>query len=363
MSLYKPHFEIRNNILEYMKNSLSKIEGSYNYDIASAVSFEMEQSYADVDDLASELVPWTVSREPYLTFHMLSFGLERISDTKAVGTINVEGSPFSTLPIGAIVVSRLSQRYATTSTLILDAYGKGSVGIEAVVGGFKGNCGIGDINGVEIVLSNIDKVYNAEPITGGADIETVESCIARMKEKASVPAHSGNKNNYKIWVKETGGVGKVAVVGAGEGSVPPGSVWIYFSTSTGDVPSEQQVADVQEYLNNEDRIPVCANVKVYPFEPLITNFHFDSITVSKGSITEEEFIAKFKSDVKIAYATDGFILSNLVPLSKISALVFGITGVVLYDNLKINGSTSNIPLAFNQTPIVGEVVIDSFVEV
>lgn len=363
MSFFKPHFEIRNNILQYMKNNLSKGEGSYNFDVASAVSFEIEQAYMDADDLAKELVPWTVTRDPYLTFHMLSFGLERLTQTKAKGSITVEGKAFSVIPEFSVVLSRLGQRYITQGNLILNANGVGKVTIEAEVGGEDGNCGVGDINSFELVLTNAEKVYNEEPITGGAEIETVESCIQRMKEKASVPSHSGNKNNYKQWVKETGGVGKVEVVGAGEKEVPAGTCHVYFSTSTGEIPSSKQVEFVQNYLSREDKVPVCANVIVYPFVALETNFHFDYVTVKTGSITKEEFIQTFSDGVRLAYATDGFIVSDTVPLSRISALTYGIEGVVLYDNLTVNGATSNIPLAFNEVPIVGTVTVDSFLEV
>ena len=41
----KTVYEIRNNILNYMKNELSKIEGSYNFDIASAIAQELGTSY------------------------------------------------------------------------------------------------------------------------------------------------------------------------------------------------------------------------------------------------------------------------------------------------------------------------------
>lgn len=363
MSLYKPHFEIRNNILNYMENNLSKGEGSYNFDIASAVSFEISDAYLNTDDLAKELVPWTCTRDPYLTFHMISYGLTRLEATKAKGSITAVGSPFSIVPEGSIVLSRLGVKYITLDTMIFSASGIATSSIEAIEGGEVGNCGVGDITKFELVLTNVEKVYNEEAITGGAAIESVESCIARMKEKASVPSHSGNKNNYRQWVKETGGVGKIEVVGSGEHGVAPGHVEIFFTTSTGEIPSEEQVAYVQNYLNREDRIPVCASVLVKPFVELTTNFHFDSVSVRTGSITKEEFITSLTDAVRLAYATDGFITSNVVPLSRISALVFGINGVVLYDNLTVNGATSNIPLEFNEAPIVGTITIDNFVEV
>ena len=82
-----------------MKNTLSKIEGSYNFDIASAVAQELGTTYADVEDLQKELFPWTCTREPYLTYHLMCYGLTRLGATKATGTITITGKNTSLIPV------------------------------------------------------------------------------------------------------------------------------------------------------------------------------------------------------------------------------------------------------------------------
>lgn len=360
----KEYYEIRNNILNYMTNNLSKIEGSYNYDVATAVSKELATSYDDMSDLELELFPWTVTKEPYLTYHLMCYGLTRLGETKAVGEVTFTGDVATLIEEGTVVISTVGQQYITTTNAVIASNNKVTVPIEAVNGGIAGNCGIGDITTFEIVLNGVNSVTNTESVSGGAAIETVESCISRMKAKASLPSHSGNKNQYKAWVKEVGGIGRVNVIGAGEEGVPAGSVDIYFNNYDGTIPNTQQVADVQNYLSTEDRIPVNDNTTVKAFTALDLNFSFDSVTTD-GSITENEFIAEFENQVTLALATDNFLYlsgnNGIVSLSKLSNLALDIDGVVLFDNLTINNQTANITFNYNETPVLGTVEVTSYV--
>ncbi len=362
--LFKNAYEIRNNILNFMKNNLSKIEGSYNFDIASAVAQELETSYKDVDDLEKELFPWTCTKEPYLSYHLMCYGLTRLSNTKAIGEITITGKVTTLIAEGTIVVSRLGEKYKTLENAVIGSSGEVTVNIEAVNGGTNGNCAIGDITGFEIETSDIYSVTNKESITGGAPEETVESAKERMKEKASIPAHSGNKNNYIQWVEEVGGIGKVSVYGPSDSvGVPAGDVHIYFTTYDGQIPSGEQITQVTNYLNETNKRPVGSNLVVKAFEKLTTNLTFAEVTVKKGSITEEEWKAQLKQQVQLGYTTKDFIVANTVPYAKIGSLALGIEGTIVFDDFKINGTTSNISIAYNQAPVMGDVIITKFTEV
>lgn len=359
----KQAYEIRNNILNNMNNVLMKNEGSYNFDIASAVAKEMESNYIDLEDLKLQMFPQTVSREPYLSYWLAIHGLTRLGATKATGEIEITGKVTTQVALGTIVTSRLGAKYKTLKNVVLDSYGKATVSIEALESGTIGNCAAGDIIGFEIAVTNIYSVTNKLAVSGGAEIEPVESAKARMKFKASVPSHSGNKNEYKGWVKEVGGVGNVKVFGAGEYEIPGGNVHIYFSTLDGQVPSSELITEVEAYLNNNERVPVCSNVIIKGFEPLVTNITFDSVTVKKGSYTKDEWISEFKNLVQLGYATDNFIINNTVPYPKVSSIALDIDGTIIYDNMKINSTISNLSIAYNQTPVIGTVTITTFIEV
>ena len=361
---FKNAYEIRNSILNYMTNNLSKIEGSYNFDIASAVAQEIETIYTDVGDLEKELFPWSCTKEPYLTYHLMCYGLTRLGETKAKGTVTIKGKTTALIKEGTVIVSRLGVKYKTLVNVVIDSSEEVDVSIEAVKGGINGNCAVGDIASFEIETVDIYSVTNKEAITGGAAIETVESAKERMKKKASLPSHSGNKNNYIEWLGEIGGVGNIAVYGPSDDvGVPAGEVHIYFADYNGQVPSSEQIQQVKDYINTTNKRPVGCNLVVKAFQALTTNLTFAEVIVKKGSITREKWIKELKANVQLGYATKDFIVTDTVPYAKIGNLALNIKGTILYNDFKINGTTSNISIAYNQTPVIGDITVTSFKEV
>lgn len=361
---FRKAYEIRNNILNYMANTLSKIEGSYNFDIASAVAEELGNQNIESEDFVQELFPWTCTKEPFLSYHLMCYGLTRLGETKAIGEVTIKGKVATLIPRGTVLVSRLGARYITDENCVIGNNGIVTTKITAIEGGISSNCAIGDITGFEIITSGIISVTNEKEITGGAPQETVEAAKQRMKEKASLPAHSGNKNNYEIWVKEVGGIGKVSVIGPSDNvAVPPGSVYIYFSTFDGQIPNSTLVEQVRDYLNTTNKRPVGSNLVVKPYEALTTNITIGEIRVKRGSITEEKWKEEFKNKIQLGYSTDGFIISDTIPYAKIGVIALEIPGTVLYDDLKINNSTSNLPIGYDQFPVVGDITITLFTEV
>ena len=294
----------------------------------------------------------------------MCYGLTRLEETKAKGTVTIKGKTTALIREGTVIVSRLGVKYKTLVNAVIDSSEEVDVSIEAVEGGINGNCAIGDITSFEIETVDIYSVTNKEAITGGAAIETVESAKERMKKKASLPSHSGNKNNYIEWLGEIGGVGNIAVYGPSDDvGVPAGDVHIYFADYNGQVPSSEQIQQVKDYINTTNKRPVGCNLVVKAFQALTTNLTFAEVTVKKGSITKEKWIEELKANVQLGYNTKDFIVANTVPYARIGNLALNIKGTVLYNDFKINGTTSNIPIAYNQTPIVGNITVTSFKEV
>ncbi|MGL5745813.1 MAG: baseplate J/gp47 family protein [Cetobacterium sp.] len=360
---YKNVYEIRNSILNYMKNTLSKQEGSYNFDIASSIAEELETEYKNVDELEKELFPWTCTKEPYLSYHLKCYGLERLKETKAVGIVTFKGSVTALIPKGSVVVSRVGVKYLTLDNAVVGNNGFVDVKVECEIGGSAGNCAIGDITSFGVNIQNVTNVTNKDKIAGGAEIEPIESAKARMAFKASTPSHSGNKNNYIEWVKEYGGVGKVSVFGAGEYNVKGGHVEIYITQFDGTIPPQVFLDDLLQHLNDTEKRPIGVNLLIKGFEPLKTNITFDEVQVARGRISKDEWVKNFKESAQLSYATEGFLLNNILPYVKVGTLALQIEGTLIYNEMKINGQTSNILISHNESPVIGDVVINKFVEV
>lgn len=357
----KEEYAIKNAILDAMKNDLAKIEGSYNYDVAGATAVEISNLYKEVEELQKQLFPWTVTQDFYLDLHMKFFGLTRREKTKATGEVTFSGKPASIVKIGSVVISRVGQRYVTLENCVLDIAGKGTARIEAVEGGEVGNCGIGDINSFELVITGVDSVTNLEQVAGGFEIESLESCKLRMQEKASRPAHSGNKNYYENLAKSVGGVGKVKVIGAGEHGVLPGQVKILITDYNLEPAPSELVENVQNHVNNDNRA-VNDDTTVLSFDGYVMNIKFNTLRVKAGTISKSEFLEDFTAKIRTSLLDSSFTFGDIISLAKIGVLALQTDGVIDYDNLTVNNLSNNISLAYNQTPTLGTVEVTNYVE-
>lgn len=334
-------YQIKNDILNNLQFDVSKIEGSYTYDLAAAHSKRIKSVYDKLEEIFPELFPWSCTKEPYLSMHLKTFGLSRREAVKAKGKVTITGKIGAILNVGIVVISRLGVKYKTIESGIIGSNGTATLTIECLEPGIIGNCGVGDITNFEIANTNVYNVTNKEKIENGVDIETVEMAKERMHEKASMPAHSGNKNNYILWAKSIGGVGKVKVWGAGEkDGVNAGQVEIMISDYTNGTASPELVSNVQNYINTVKIINADVRVKSFNAKNVVIAGqikHSRSVTLEK---TKEEFTNLLKQKL----TEESFITDNVLSIFKVSNLLFQISGVIDNQNFTLNGSTASIQL-------------------
>lgn len=359
MSLNIPEdFEIKNDILNNMKTDVSKIEGSYSYDIASANGNAVYGVYEYLNYLFPQLFPFFATDDIYLDEHMEFFGLTRRGATQASGEVEFTGTQGATVQKDSIVISRVGEKYKLLNDVLLETGGTGTGSVECVDAGTVGNCGIGDIVSFEIVIPNVNSVTNKSAFTNGFERETVESCWNRMKLKASRPSHSGNKNEYINWAKEVQGVGKVLPIGSGEeiesggALVPKAGVNIYISDYDLKPVQQSLLDEVKNYIE-DDRRPIGANVTVLSLVEKIINVSVET-KLSKGTD-----IPKVKTDftnvLNLNFKKEEFTQDGIVSIGKIGRLLFDIPGVVDYRNLTLNGGTASIVLKKIETANIGTV--------
>lgn len=337
---FKTLIEIRNNILGNMQNPLSKIEGTYDYDIAAATSIEIKDLYDYLEWWSKQTFIDTATENEYVDKHALIFGVQRRSEVKASGEITITGKTGTTIPKGTIVLSRTGIKYETLAVELIGSDDKAKARIQALVGGVTGNCGIGDIVAFEIADTNIYTVTNEEAITGGFDVESNESLIARAEEKIMRPAHSGNENDYKQWAKEVEGVGKVDVIPVWNGG---GTVKVIISDYDYNVANQELVEAVKNRIEQADGRPIGADVTV------VSYIKYDLDIVATIKIASGYDIETIKQDV-IADIKKGIInntiqytsnsKTTIVSIGKIGAIILSVDGVLDYTSLSVNGETT-----------------------
>ena len=345
-------YQIKNDILNNLEYEVSKIEGSYAYDGAAAHAKNIKAVYDKLAEIFPELFPWSCTKEPYLPMHLKTFGLTRREAIKARGEVTITGKIGVILNAGIVVISRLGVKYITTETGIIGSDGTTTVAIECQETGTVGNCGVGDIVTFEIANTDVYTVTNKEVIENGADIETVEMAKERMHEKASRPAHSGNKNNYILWAKSIAGVGKVKVWGAGEkDSVKAGQVEIMIADYTNGVASSELVRDVQNYIDTVKIINADVTVKSFKAK----NVNIAAQLKHSANISVEQIKKDFIDLLNQKLTEDSFVLDNVLSIFKVANLLFQIDGVVDYQNFTLNGATSSIQLTSEEIAEIQEV--------
>ena len=352
--------DVRNEILNEMQNALAKNEGTYNFDIAGSTALGINSLEEYIEWLQLQLFPWTVTDDYYLDLHMQVWNLTRRTPTYATGVVTFTGEPNTNIQDETIVISRLGVQYKTLTSVIIGPTGTADTDIESLTAGPDGNCAIGDITTLQISITGVDSVTNEDRITGGFEIESIDSCKDRMREKASLPAHSGNKNDYYLWSKEVSGVGEVEVVGAGEYGVTPGNVNVYITDYQYAPATPELIEDVQDYLNTKK--PVNDNTTVFSKSALNLSVAINTVTVMTGKYTKAEYIAEIEQIIRSAISTGQYVIGGLLSIPRTISIVMSIEGTIDLNNLTINGGTSNIPVAYNKIPVLASVVITNYVE-
>ena len=254
------------------------------------------QAIADLYALLVRVVPQgftTLATGTWLDLRAAELGLSRQPATRARGTIvfgrNITGEAV-VIPAGTLVKTKMSDqgveyRYRTLAEAIIPATQQEAVvEVEAESAGAAYNVASNAITQLVTHVPGVDYVVNrAEWLTSpGRDTETDDSlrnrCILRWNELAA-----GTKMAYVSWAKSNPDVLDVHVIENARGS---GTVDVVIWSIAGN-PSEQLIADVQEYI--DARRPLTADVLVR--RPVLVNFVVKMLLVVSPAATDSELAA------------------------------------------------------------------------
>lgn len=146
----------------------------------------------------------------------------------------------------------------------------GEVNAECREIGTKGNgYEIGAIKTIVDPVSYVEKVENVTVSEGGADLESDENLAERIFLAPSSWSTAGPDDAYKYWVRTF----NPAISDVMVGSDIPGEVDIFFILQDGQLPEETMIAELDEYLKNEEIRPLTDQVIVRA--PKIQEYEID----------------------------------------------------------------------------------------
>lgn len=335
-----------------------KSEGSPFWDFTRPVAIEKAEMVELVLLHTLQLMYPQFATGIYLDYHGQSVGVNRLPPTKATGAVTVTATPGTTIPLGTIVSTVAtddgpSVQFVTTQEITVDSSGTVDVPIEAVEAGVTGNVPAGAIQVLATPVSGVTAVTNQEETSGGTDEEDDEAYRYRILNRNQNKSLSGAKRDYERWAMEVPGVGNVKVLPEWDG---PGTVKLLIIDANG-APANQAILDaVQEHIapngkEGDGLAPIGALVTVAaPVER--------SINISVELTLETGYdlpgvVAGIEQALTQYFITVG--IAGVIRYNEVGALIIGIDGVLDYNNLLVDGGTTNIQLAENEMAILGTV--------
>lgn len=336
---------ILERILGRMDTEFQTREGSYAYDQAAPISFEIWRVLMTLDELI-EAFYVNPNSGIYLDAHAKLFAMARREGTRAAAKITLFGRGGLTVPAGtAFYAGQLEYRLTDNVTIA------GDVGVgylRAVEVGQRYNVPAGSIDQILRTIAGLER-FEAEEAQGGTDPEADEALYERLDEKRKRPPTSGNEAHYREWALSVDGVGAVRVTPLWKG---PGTVLVLIAGYDRH-PVDQVVVDAcKAYI--ETQRPVGADVTVASAQPVAVNVSARVILEAGASLAEVEraFAAKLDAYLaKLAFA------EFVVYLHQVGALLMSVPGVLDYRQLTINGERRNLDLDSDGVPVSGEVVL------
>ena len=348
--------EARNKFLSNLKNGFSKIEGTFNFDIASAYGIEAEGIYELLKFWVNQTFIDTATEDEFVDYHAMLFGVTRKQGTKARGDILITGKANTTIPAGTIVLKTDGTKYQLLYDTTLSFDEKAIAEVECLQSGEIGNCAIGEIVSFEISNADIFTVTNEKTFTNGYEKEPNDVLILRAKERILKPAHSGNIYDYEKWAKEVDGVGKVLVEPLWNGN---GTVRVRISNYNNSIADDELIQKVKNRIEQMDGRPVGANVTVASFDSKNIEISVRIILSSgvKLSDVSDLIISKINQHIKDNSALYTLNNQKILSINRVEKIVLSINGVEDCKVL-INNDSKNITVDSNEILIVTGVVVN-----
>lgn len=290
-------------------------------------------------DWLSKQVNATTMDEDFLLRDASLYGIERKEAVAASGTVNFSGDEGAVIPEGTTL-----KRVSDGAVFVTTADGLESVSVVAEESGSAGNTEAGAAVSLITPIAGVvgSGTVAEEGITGGSDIEDVESLRARVVARKQQPPMGGALADYVTWALEVAGVTRAWAYRHWQGV---GTVGVTFvrDDDTPIIPDPAEVDAVKAHI--EEKRPITADV--YVFAPTAKNIDFTieltPNTVSVRNAVESELSAFFTRDAEPG---------GTIYLSRVSEAISSALSEVHH---KIISPTSDVTSEANELPMLGEV--------
>lgn len=195
-------------ILSRMETDLQTREGSFAYDMAAPIAFEIWRTLMTLDELVDAFYV-NANSGKYLDAHAALFGLERREGTCSAAEIQLFGADGTVIPAGTSFFTGDGLEFQLTGEAVIrDGAAQGT--LRAAQAGGRYDVPAGEISRILRTVPGLER-FACGAAQGGADPEDDAALFARLEQRRRRPAASGNRDHYREWALSVDGVGAVRV--------------------------------------------------------------------------------------------------------------------------------------------------------
>lgn len=258
-------------------------------------------------------------------------GVDRIPASAATttlsATLSAKRSRETVINAGARVATDSGIYFAIDTDLIIPAgETTGVVKATCTVKGVSGNNFLpGEISSVVDPVAYVSSIANTTTSGGGSDIEDDEAFRERVHEAPESFSVAGPEGAYSFFAKSANS----AIVDVGIRTPEPGVVDIYPLLDGGEIPGEELLARVSDYLSDETRRPLTDKVQV--MAPTVINYTIDASYYIDKDADAFTVQANVKTAVDAYELWQKSAIGRDINPSKLIALVMQVSGVKRID--------------------------------
>ena len=323
-------------------------EGEFASDMVAPVATELWQVYLTLNALLS-IVFVDEGSGPFIDMAAVAYNMERKPGTEARALVHFTGTAGVILNAGTVLLTAGGLEFELETTVTIPSSGEASAYVRAAEVGEQYNIEANELVRMFVNLPGLSGFTN-EAADGGTDVETDAAFLARYNARRQKPATSGNKAHYEQWAMEVPGVGAVRVIPLENGS---GTVGMVLVDSNMEPAANEIVEAVIEHVEAERPIGPAVAPYIRSASAVTLHIHAEVLLdETTTAMVKEEFMSNLDTYVRALAFSTSQILYNQIVFQLLS-----IPGVVDYEVLTINGSTDNVPIAFDQVAVLGTVEV------
>lgn len=347
--------EIQERMMNNLPAGIDNMPGGFPYDFTMPTALEKSEliQFHLVRAIMLMFPEWAWGQ--YLDLHGKQVGMHRKEAGKASGSVMIEGVVGTIIPNGFLVCTTATDslpaiEFSADEEYVIPVSGIVEIQVTAVHPGIQSNVNANSIILMSQPIKGVSKIYNQENITGGTEVEGDEDLRQRINEinRSREISFVGNDSDYIRWAKEVTGVGNVIIVPEWDG---PGTVKVVLTDINGQ-PANESIRDaVYEHivspLNRLQRLaPIGATVTVAAPE-LKTIYYSVKVVLEPGYELEgvkKTFLKNLQKFYEISKE------EHMIRYNHAVSFLVHTEGILDFSDLKINGGTTNIPLATYEYP-------------